>query len=75
MTDQEIATALAAVVAVDTPVMHVRNVVVRVEPTSVVVVSARTGRARTIPFRHLRRAAGATRHGVVVRALAAAIGL
>jgi hypothetical protein len=74
-TNQQIAHAVAAHPYVLTLVQGVRNEIVRIEPDAVVVRSARTGRARTIPFDHLRRASRITRHGCVVRALAAAIGL
>jgi len=75
MTDQEINQALSKLAIVNTPALRVRNRIVRVDPHSVVVESERTRRARSIPFSALRTAQRVTRNGVIVRALAAAIGL
>lgn len=75
MTDLELVRRLTKLTFVLTPVQHVRNRIVRIDRDAVIVVSDRTGRRRTIPFRDLRSAPNVTRNGVVVRALAAAVGV
>ena len=75
MTGQELTRRLAQLSAVNTPVQGVRNTIVRIESDAAVVMSDRTKRLRTIPFRDLRDAENITRNGVVTRALAAAVGL
>lgn len=74
MTDHQIANALSGLTHVFTSMQRVRNRVVSIGVNSVVVESERTGVQRSVPFRDLRNAASVTRNGVIVRALAHAIG-
>ena len=75
LSDREIFVRLRAVHTVVTPVRGVRNRVVDLLRDAVIVRSERTGRARVIPFAHLREAATVTTNGVIVRAIASILGL
>ena len=76
MSDADIARRLRLIVAVRTEKQGVQNDLVEVRDDSVVVRSERTNELREIPFRDLRRAGfDTTANGVIVRVLAAVLGL